>query len=272
MNKKNKQISCVNNATQVIEIVEHIDNENIRICLKQNSEIKCERNYVIREKYENEKKHLEEQIRVLTIQVNENSKLREILETQISELINDKLILEQKIKKLEEENTELKQEVKQLKIENAELKQEVKQLKIENTELRMENKIIKSKLSKIEMRQMIKTFMIVLQDINRHRKLRDTVRKSYFDCFENLRLERNSIAHYINDENDTLDVCDYKCFKLLDFRNELELVHQYIDRRVKCNGFVKKFLRLIEDEKNKSTIQVSDEDKEDVELWWSDNL
>jgi chromosome segregation ATPase len=307
---KKKHVSIVNNSVQVGEFFEYIDDENVRICIKQNGNIVGTRNYIIKEKYENEKRQLEEQIHILKLQINENVKLREELERKLQNLINDKNVLEQKIKHLEDENIELKQEniilkqenvelrqeVKELKQENVALRQEVKELKQENIVLKQENvalrqevkelkqenvalrqevKELKQEISDMRKREIVKTLLIILQDINKHWSIENNSNKKYAECLKKIRIERNGISHYIDEINDSENLRDYKCFKILDskIKNILIQCEDYINKKVKCKNYLSDFLNWLEEEKktHKNNIEVSKEDDEDVEMWMEDN-
>jgi hypothetical protein len=272
---KKKHVSIVNNSVQVGEFFEYIDDENVRICIKQNGNIVGTRNYIIKEKYENEKRQLEEQIHILKLQINENVKLREELERKLQNLINDKNVLEQKIKHLEDENIELKQENIILKQENVELRQEVKELKQENVALRQEVKELKQEISDMRKREIVKTLLIILQDINKHWSIENNSNKKYAECLKKIRIERNGISHYIDEINDSENLRDYKCFKILDskIKNILIQCEDYINKKVKCKNYLSDFLNWLEEEKktHKNNIEVSKEDDEDVEMWMEDN-
>ena len=112
--KKNTIIAKPKKEIIISEIIEHIDNENIKIVCSRNNEVLEVRNYIIRTQYENERNRLEQQIQILSKQIFENGTLRQLLEERIKKLTDDNRILEEQVKKLTDEKTILENRIKEL--------------------------------------------------------------------------------------------------------------------------------------------------------------
>ena len=193
---KNKHIVQRQNICVHNEIIEHINNEFIKIILKENGETKFITDYVLKEKSDREKQQLELQIQTLRIQIDENMKLRKQLESDmvnlsddskksINNLIAENEKLELRIHELENENKLLKSENKELKMENQQIQNDIRQLKMDNKELRDDNKNIRNSLE--------------LNNV--YKKFSDTTHNIYYDLHDALCSETSTIMHQSGDNN-----------------------------------------------------------------------
>ena len=107
--------------------------------------------------------------------------------------------LEIKYYELEVKYDELKEENKQIKEENKQIKEENKQIKEENKQIKEENEQINKKLNKLEINRIINKYIIAIQDLNRLEKLETKVNSVIRLELEDLRNDRVSDCHYLDD-------------------------------------------------------------------------
>jgi F0F1-type ATP synthase membrane subunit b/b' len=206
--KRNKsnlpQISVEKEMPSFTELTEHINDETLKIVLRQNEKIIAEETYIIKGKYDHEKRQLETQIDTLTKQIDENIKLRKELESilversdEIKKSIDDNNKLTHKVEELnttiemlrngmllltkenidsKDNNKKLERQIEILIKENVELKNNNKNLERQIETLRKEN---------IELKNNNKKLTRDIEDM-KHRNMIDDVYKKFSDNAHNV--------------------------------------------------------------------------------------
>lgn len=186
---------------------------------------------------------------------------KEILEKLLSE--KDKTIAE-----LRKENEELKLRIQSLETQIIEIKKENAEIKKENVALKSNIIGIKDEFHTYKQKQLLKTVMIILQDINRHLKIENSSNEPLKTHMRNIHSSRIEMAHYINN-NDTKNIKDYKCKFILTKINEIMSIKDLINKRAKSESFIDSMIEILKEKQISYT--PTDEELEDIENWWFDN-
>jgi regulator of replication initiation timing len=192
------------------------------------------------------------------------------MQQQIVQLIEEK-------KKLSEENDSLRSQIagvqgvaneRHARILEQEgelnlLREEIRILKEENALLKIELKAVNARVLKLELQVEYQKFLVAMQDINRFHQLESQVPNLY-----KLRKKRREISDFI-DENDSLDLRNYKASFTLTKINEMSTPCQQIFGTKFSDNFLTQFTNEV---KKIGLVvgSVSDDEIVDTEEWWNE--
>jgi regulator of replication initiation timing len=172
-------------------------------------------------------------------------------------------LLREEIRILKEENTLLKIELKESKISRQKLNARVLNLNASVLNLNASVLNLNARVLKLELPVEYQKFLVAMQDINRFHQLESQVPNLY-----KLRKKRREISHFI-DENDSLDLRNYKASFTLTKINEMSTPCQQIFGTKFSDNFLTQFTNEV---KKIGLVvgSVSDDEIVDTEEWWNE--
>lgn len=265
---KNKKIPTKN---------DHIKSENMVADqlpdIQQQQVIRVPMIIIQEQKYVQEQKYAQllKDNKDLNDQIHQLTKEKTSMESNVTKLMVDLMDKDHTIDILKRENKELRERIDQLEKENEELREQVKQLRRENEALRErvkqlenDNIVLKISSNKTEMRFQRRKIITAIQDVNRIDSLERKVNRIYRENLADLRDDRNTDSHYIQENRDVSDILRYKKFILA---HKMSNLSQELKKSIEItygNGFVNEIIKHIRIDEP----VISEENKERINEWW----